>query len=125
MKPMVRARSTAMWLVRDTPGRRVSFMLRLLAGARRDPCRLRAASASLVTRGRTGAAWRPCKTALGFWSNPEETMQNRLRAAVLGLAAVGLAPFTAQGQAPGPGPSIKLIVPYAAGGLPDTVARIV
>jgi tripartite-type tricarboxylate transporter receptor subunit TctC len=52
-------------------------------------------------------------------------MQNRLRAAVLGLAAVGLAPFTAQGQAPGPGPSIKLIVPYAAGGLPDTVARIV
>jgi tripartite-type tricarboxylate transporter receptor subunit TctC len=52
-------------------------------------------------------------------------MQNRLRAAVLGLAAVGLVPFTAQGQAPGPGPSIKLIVPYAAGGLPDTVARIV
>jgi len=61
-------------------------------------------------------------------------MQNRLRAAVLGLrslglgslglglfglAVFGLTPIAAQGQAPGPGPSIKLIVPYAAGGLPD------
>src|SRR6266550_5691235 len=72
-------------------------------------------------------------------------MQNRLRAAVLGfdllglgllgpglhglgllgLAVLGLMPIAAQGQAPGSGPSIKLIVPYAAGGLPDTVARIV
>ena len=50
-------------------------------------------------------------------------MQNRLRAAV--LAVLGLMPIAAQGQAPGSGPSIKLIVPYAAGGLPDTVARIV
>jgi hypothetical protein len=33
MKPMVRSRSTAMRLVRDAPGRRVSFMLRLLNGA--------------------------------------------------------------------------------------------
>jgi tripartite-type tricarboxylate transporter receptor subunit TctC len=62
-------------------------------------------------------------------------MQNRLRAAVLGLvllgfalpgfAVLGLMPIAAQGQAPGSGPSVKLIVPYAAGGLPDTVARIV
>src|SRR5262249_33399794 len=77
-------------------------------------------------------------------------MQNRLRAAVLevallglallglallgpallgpallGLSVLGLMPIAAQGQAPGSGPSIKLIVPYAAGGLPDTVARIV
>ena len=55
-------------------------------------------------------------------------MQNRLCAAVLelallGLAAVGLMVVAAQGQTPGP--SIKLIVPYAAGGLPDTVARVV
>ena len=62
-------------------------------------------------------------------------MQNRLRPLVLGLvvlslgvlslAMLGLVPIAARGQAPGSGPSIKLIVPYAAGGLPDTVARIV
>jgi tripartite-type tricarboxylate transporter receptor subunit TctC len=43
---------------------------------------------------------------------------------VLALAAV-IAPLTAQAQAPYPSQGIKLIVPYAAGGLPDTVARIV
>jgi tripartite-type tricarboxylate transporter receptor subunit TctC len=105
-------------------------MLKLLAGARRDPCRLTPGSASQIARVLPMRAWRAFKSALGFWSNPEEAMQNRLRAAVLGLALLGLAalglmPFVAQGQAPGSGPSIKLIVPYAAGGLPDTVARVV
>jgi tripartite-type tricarboxylate transporter receptor subunit TctC len=53
-------------------------------------------------------------------------MQKRLYAAVLGLALCGaLAPSAAPGQTPGSGPSIKLIVPYPAGGLPDTVARVV
>jgi tripartite-type tricarboxylate transporter receptor subunit TctC len=53
-------------------------------------------------------------------------MQKRLCAAVLGLALCGaLAPSVAPGQTPGSGPSIKLIVPYPAGGLPDTVARVV
>ena len=36
-----------------------------------------------------------------------------------------LAPWPAQGQAPYPSQTIKLIVPNAAGGLPDTVSRIV
>jgi tripartite-type tricarboxylate transporter receptor subunit TctC len=36
-----------------------------------------------------------------------------------------LVPWSAQGQAPYPNRPIKFIVPYAAGGLPDTVARIV
>src|SRR5262245_43842473 len=53
-------------------------------------------------------------------------MQKRLCAAVLGVALWGvLALGTAAGQTPGSGPSIKLIVPYPAGGLPDTVARVV
>jgi len=53
-------------------------------------------------------------------------MQKRLCAAVLGLALWGvLVPGAAPGQTPGSGPSIKLIVPYPAGGLPDTVARVV
>src|SRR3954471_17281048 len=91
MKPMVRSRSTVMRLVRDTPGRRVSLMLKLLAGARRDPCRLTPGSASQIARVLPMRAWRAFKSALGFWSNPEEAMQNRLRAAVLGLALLGLA----------------------------------
>jgi len=40
-------------------------------------------------------------------------------------AALGLAPLFAQGQANYPSKPVKFIVPYAAGGLPDTVARIV
>ena len=47
-----------------------------------------------------------------------------LRIAALALVAL-LAPLSAQAQAPYPNQSIRLIVPYAAGGLPDTVARIV
>jgi tripartite-type tricarboxylate transporter receptor subunit TctC len=48
-------------------------------------------------------------------------------AAVLGLLASGLAwlaPWPAQGQAPYPSQTVKLLVPNPAGGLPDTVARI-
>src|SRR5215813_8055087 len=49
-----------------------------------------------------------------------------MRDAVLGLAVWGvLMPAAAPGQTPGSGPSIRLIVPYPAGGLPDTVARVV
>jgi tripartite-type tricarboxylate transporter receptor subunit TctC len=36
-----------------------------------------------------------------------------------------LAASTVQGQAPYPSKAIKLMVPNPAGGLPDTVARIV
>jgi tripartite-type tricarboxylate transporter receptor subunit TctC len=46
-----------------------------------------------------------------------------LRRAAFALAVL-LLPFTAQAQSPFPSP-IKLVVPYAAGGLPDTTARIV
>lgn len=55
-------------------------------------------------------------------------MSEPLRALVLGLATFGicaLAPWAALGQAPSPALAIKVIVPYPAGGLPDTVARIV
>lgn len=38
---------------------------------------------------------------------------------------LGLAPLAALAQAPYPSKPIKFIVPYAAGGLPDTVARVV
>jgi len=40
------------------------------------------------------------------------------------LAAI-LMPLAAQAQSQYPGQAIKLIVPYAAGGFPDTTARIV
>jgi len=39
--------------------------------------------------------------------------------------ALGLAPLAALAQAPYPSKPVKFIVPYAAGGLPDTVARVV
>src|SRR5262245_4504569 len=129
MNAMVRSRSTVMRLVRDAPGRRVSFMPGLLAHATPRILRARGASAShIVVPGGKGTkrhAWRPRQTALGSGSNLEEPrMQKRLCAAVLGLALWGvLVPGAAPGQTPGP--SIKLIVPYPAGGLPDTVARVV
>jgi tripartite-type tricarboxylate transporter receptor subunit TctC len=47
-----------------------------------------------------------------------------LRRAALALICIFL-PFSAQAQSPYPSQPIKLIVPYAAGGLPDTTARIV
>jgi tripartite-type tricarboxylate transporter receptor subunit TctC len=50
------------------------------------------------------------------------------RAAALvlaGLLAGAIAAGPAQGQAPYPSQAIRLIVPYAAGGVPDTVARFV
>jgi len=53
-------------------------------------------------------------------------MSLSLRAVLLGLAAFGaLVPLAADGQAPSSGATIKFIVPYPAGGLPDTVARVV
>ncbi len=44
---------------------------------------------------------------------------------VLALVACTLAPWSAQGQAQYPNQTIKLLVPASAGGLPDTVARII
>src|SRR2546423_6622186 len=41
------------------------------------------------------------------------------------LALLPIAALTVQAQAPYPSQSIRLIVPYAAGGVPDTVARFV
>jgi tripartite-type tricarboxylate transporter receptor subunit TctC len=41
------------------------------------------------------------------------------------LVACALAPWPARSEAPYPSQTIKLLVPNAAGGLPDTVARIV
>lgn len=46
-----------------------------------------------------------------------------LRAAAVALAAL-IAPASAYAQAPYPNQGIRFIVPYAPGGLPDTVARI-
>lgn len=45
-------------------------------------------------------------------------------AAALSGGAGGLLPAIAAGQAPFPHKPVKLIVPYAAGGLPDAVARV-
>ena len=49
---------------------------------------------------------------------------NLLRAAAVFALAVLSAPLAAQAQAPYPNQSIRFIVPFAPGGLPDTVARI-
>jgi tripartite-type tricarboxylate transporter receptor subunit TctC len=49
--------------------------------------------------------------------------QRRTLLALLALASIGL-PFASQAQGTYPARPIKFIVPYAAGGLPDTVARI-
>lgn len=47
-----------------------------------------------------------------------------LRAAAVFALAVLSTPLAAQSQAPYPNQSIRFIVPFAPGGLPDTVARI-
>jgi tripartite-type tricarboxylate transporter receptor subunit TctC len=55
-------------------------------------------------------------------------MLRGLHAGVIAFSALVLSaatPLWAQGQAAYPTQSIRFIVPYAAGGLPDTVARIV
>src|SRR5437763_566793 len=52
-------------------------------------------------------------------------MTSRRALAVLALLGFALAPATALGQAAFPNQTIKFVVPYSAGGLPDTVARIV
>src|ERR1044071_912818 len=46
-----------------------------------------------------------------------------LRAAILTLPVLAM-PFAARAQGPYPNQSVRIIVPYAPGGLPDTVARI-
>src|SRR3954466_6117484 len=51
-------------------------------------------------------------------------MKFRMLRAAAALAILLLAPLTAQAQAPYPNQGIRFIVPYAPGGLPDTVARI-
>jgi tripartite-type tricarboxylate transporter receptor subunit TctC len=56
-------------------------------------------------------------------------MKSQLRRAALSayaaIAVCLLAPWPARGQAPYPSQTIRFIVPAGAGGLPDTVARIV
>jgi tripartite-type tricarboxylate transporter receptor subunit TctC len=52
-------------------------------------------------------------------------MFRQLRAALLLVPTFLLAGLPARAQAPYPSQPIKLLVPYAPGGLPDTVARIV
>ena len=50
---------------------------------------------------------------------------NRFPSSVFALAlAMFAAPFSAAAQAPYPNQGVRFIVPYAPGGLPDTVARI-
>jgi tripartite-type tricarboxylate transporter receptor subunit TctC len=58
----------------------------------------------------------------------EATVTHSLRTLLIACAAcviVTLAPWAARGQTPFPSQPVKFLVPYAAGGLPDTVARIV
>ena len=55
-------------------------------------------------------------------------MSRPLRSAFIALAALvagTIAPWSARSQATYPSQTIKLIIPASAGGLPDTVARIV
>lgn len=52
-------------------------------------------------------------------------MFRQLRAALVIVPTFLLAELPARAQAPYPSQPIKLLVPYAPGGLPDTVARIV
>src|SRR5438045_6124799 len=116
MKPMVRSRSTVMRSVRETPGRRLSFI-----------------SISLVVSAprRRATAWLVAKNALG--SKPDQSSRGGKRpmavrrvllSTLAGLMAA-LAPTQAPGQMAYPSQTIKFVVPYPAGGLPDTVARVV
>ena len=54
---------------------------------------------------------------------PRSTIQGLIAFALLVLCS--LVPWSAQSQASWPNKTIRFIVPYAPGGLPDTVARIV
>jgi tripartite-type tricarboxylate transporter receptor subunit TctC len=51
-------------------------------------------------------------------------MKAKMLCALFALTALVL-PLQAHAQAPYPSQAVKIVVPYAAGGLPDTVARIV
>src|ERR1700742_4789237 len=52
------------------------------------------------------------------------TLHHR-RAVLIGLAAAGVVPGLARAQGAYPSQGIRFIIPAGAGGLPDTVARIV
>jgi tripartite-type tricarboxylate transporter receptor subunit TctC len=55
-------------------------------------------------------------------------MSKKMHVAPIALAALAvcsLVAWSARGQAPYPSQGIRLVVPYAAGGVPDTVARFI
>ena len=51
--------------------------------------------------------------------------RRRVLTAAFAVGATALSAWPAQAQAPYPNKSIRLIVPYSPGGLPDTIARVV
>src|SRR5262245_30897169 len=112
MNPIVRSRSMVMRSTRATPGWRLSFMSHpLLALVAR--CRL-------VGRGK-------CPRFAARSNHRQGRPMKSRRAVLAALMAFATAhmPTAALAQAPYPNQTIRLVVPYPAGGLPDTVARIV
>jgi tripartite-type tricarboxylate transporter receptor subunit TctC len=70
---------------------------------------------------------RPLERALGS-AKRRFVMSKKMRGAPIALAALvgcSLVAWSARGQAPYPSQGIRLVVPYAAGGVPDTVARFI